>query len=221
MAQIGTHIKGDKLQDYADRLMDAGFTVWVSKPNVDVNHQVIPVSWFMYEKDGYVGIVSEGLGGFSHVMPVRPTPEDGSAITMFEEQWTLHTVHAEKVAQPSNIGKYNGGRRFRNEGLTEARKDRYIEVFRDPEIMVPVTVTWLESNQYQTVVEVPISREMTRGRVGREKLRRRIEDALQELPEEVHDEALNENWEGPHVIVDDMKPIWDAVQPPVRTAPKV
>lgn len=220
MAEIQTHIKGDALRAYADKLMDAGFTVWVSKPNMDVRDKVIPVSWFMYEKNGHVGIVSEGLGGFSHSMPVHPTTRDGSAIAMFDEQWALHVEHAEKVCQPNNIGKYNGGRRFQNEGLTESRKARYIELARDPDIMVPVEVVWQEIQQFKTVVTVPMNVGMTRTKVGKQKLYKRIEAALDELDDEAKEEALDENWHG-HRHIDVMNPVWHAVEPPLQTVPKV
>ena len=211
--RISTHIKGQRLREYAAKLIDAGFNIRVVKA-LDVNQQQIPASWVVYEKDGNVGIVQyELLDSYSHSMPIEPSLSDGSAIAMFDASSELHVVHAEKTAQPENHGKFNGNKLFKNRGLRDFPDSRYELVEKDPPRLVPVRVVWQEIQQFSTVVEVQLDKGMLGSKDGRRKLREAMDEQLDLLTGEQQEEAHDESFAGNRSFIS-MEPIWDAVETP-------
>jgi hypothetical protein len=77
-----------------------------------------------------------------------------------------------------------------------------------------VKVKWQEIQQYETVVEVELEPGMLRTKAGRHRVGDLIREQLSDLSEEQLAESVDENWHGPHLHVDDMQPIWDAVETP-------
>ena len=130
LATVDTVIKGEDLQVYAKQLMMEGFRIMVPQPQLTVHGRFIPVPWFVYERNGFVGIVEEGLEGWSHQMPVAPTREDGSSIAVVDPKWRLLVGDAVITAQPMNRGLYNGDRVFMNAGVTTSRWGRYLSMER-------------------------------------------------------------------------------------------
>lgn len=76
---------------------------------------------------------------------------------------------------------------------------------------VPIKVVWQETTQFETVVEIEIPVGQSRTKGGRREIREMVDAAIDELPEDQADEALDETFEGRRHIVD-LKPIWDAVE---------
>lgn len=212
-ATVSTHVGPRELQRYAEKLIDAGFTVRVAK-SLDVHGKQIPASWLVYEKNGNVGIVEQGVDGYKHLMPVRPSHEDGSAILTFNDGWALHVVHAEKTASPDNVGgPQNGRKTFRNEGLKPRHSINYDVVGKDEPRVVPVKVVWQVVQQYETVLELEVTAGQMGSKTGRQQLRGQIDEKLDDLDDDYVQECIDENWHGPIRHIETMEPIWDAVEP--------
>lgn len=127
---VNVLIKGEDLQVYAKQLMMEGFRIMVPQPQLTVHGMVIPVDWFVYARDGLAGIVETKLDGWEHLMPVRPTRENGSAILIFDPKWQLRVGDAVVTAQLRNRGVYNGNREFQNAGSGSDRWQHYLSLER-------------------------------------------------------------------------------------------
>jgi len=116
---------------YATLLQRAGFTIYVPNPAIDHSTQV-PQGWFHYSRDLYNGTFYgtayiENTFGSSlyyepcHLMPIKPSREFGSAITVgrrsngLDRPQTVWSVEAaEYTAQPQNTAEYIPGVSFHN-----------------------------------------------------------------------------------------------------------
>ena len=108
---------------YAERLIDAGFTVYVRTADRDIHDEPIRQDWFHYSRD-VDGRTLYGTFHYSpsiialpdHAMPVRPTREYGSSIVIAKDGGAspLTVDYALAITRPRNQGRHCGMRWFDN-----------------------------------------------------------------------------------------------------------
>lgn len=106
-----------EVEAYAKTLIASGFTVWL-----DPNPRTIPgvVRWFHYSKDGHFGTFDlDRFEGPRHRMPIKPSTEYGSAISIggtwgdtatlgLDTLDPMTAAYAEAVARARNYGDVTG-----------------------------------------------------------------------------------------------------------------
>lgn len=108
---------------YAERLIDAGLTVYVRTADRDVREEPIRQEWFHYSREvgsrtlyGTFHYGSSMTALPDHAMPVRPTRAYGSSIVIADDGGlSLLTVdYALAITRPRNQGRHCGMRWFDN-----------------------------------------------------------------------------------------------------------
>jgi hypothetical protein len=99
-------IKDEGLKAYADLLESHGFAIYEPIGSMG--------TYFLYSREvdaqecfGYVQV--EYFGGYSQRMPIKPSKENGSAITVSGVRDELTVEAARAIAKPTNRGAYVNG----------------------------------------------------------------------------------------------------------------
>jgi len=105
--------------DYAETLMEHGFTVYVAVHDRNADGAPIRQDWFHYSRDAngrtcYGTFTIGYFGSGEHAMPVRPTRQYGSSIVVTGMPNTYSIAAAERIARPQNVGLHTGLRTFDN-----------------------------------------------------------------------------------------------------------